>query len=268
MRRSAPPWPRGRRRTSRSGPTAAPPTPVSRCVRAHGTLGAAVTGRLNRMPRRLALAQLDLAGVRARPGASAAAVLGLVVADRATGPVEVAAESVLVTPAGATGPALETEHGCTALPGRVAAVAVMSDGCCWSTGSTTSAGWPRSGPDVDRRPSCGSASRPGSSRPACSRLAVRLAPRPGRPTAVRSTALPARAASGAALGGDDRVRPRGARRRARRHRRTHPQTASSCCAPTPDRRGRRPRCPAGTATPRCAGCGPGSPPARSRPNLS
>ena len=95
---------------------------------AHGALGAAVTLRLNRLPRRLALAHLDLAGVRARPGTPATALLSLQVADRAPAPIEVAAGTVLVTPAGGSGPVLETTHACTALPGAVAAVAVLADG--------------------------------------------------------------------------------------------------------------------------------------------
>jgi predicted phage baseplate assembly protein len=40
----------------------------------------------------------------------------------------VAAGTVLVGPAGGSGPVLETTHACTALPGAVAAVAVLADG--------------------------------------------------------------------------------------------------------------------------------------------
>ena len=62
--RSSPPW---CRRTRRSGPTAAPDDAGLALIRAHGTVAEAVAQRLNRMPRRLALDQLELAGVRPRP---------------------------------------------------------------------------------------------------------------------------------------------------------------------------------------------------------
>lgn len=97
-------------------------------LRVHGTLAEAVTRRLNRVPRRLALTQLELAGVRPRPASSATAVLGIRVADGATAPVAVPEGTRFVTPLGAAGPAFETTQAGTALPGAVAAVAVFSDG--------------------------------------------------------------------------------------------------------------------------------------------
>ncbi len=97
-------------------------------VRAHATMAAAVSVRMNRLPRRLALTGIDLAGVRARTGTPAAGLAGLTVADRATAPVGVPAGSVFLTPAGTDGPALETGHDLHALPGKVASVAVLSGG--------------------------------------------------------------------------------------------------------------------------------------------
>jgi predicted phage baseplate assembly protein len=160
-------------------------------VRAHGTLAEVVAKRLNRLPRRLALTQLEVAGVRARPGTSAAALLGVVIADRAPAAVDVAAGTVLVTPAGVSGPALETEHGCTALPGKVAAVAVRADGLLVldrvdDLGALAPFG-------VRCRPPaelwCGIATTVTPGGLLC--LAVRLAARPGRLTAARSTSISA-----------------------------------------------------------------------------
>lgn len=155
-------------------------------VRAHGTLGATVTQRLNRMPRRLAFTQLELAGVRARPGTSAVALLGLTVSDRARAAIGVAAGTVLVTPAGTAGPALETEHGCTALPGSVAAVAVLAEG--WLVLNAVD--------DLRALAPFGRARRPPSELwvgidtavepTGVLSLAVRLASRPGRLAVARS----------------------------------------------------------------------------------
>ncbi len=96
--------------------------------RAHGTVAAAVAQRLNRVPRRLALAQIEVAGVRPRPAGVAEGLVGLALAPRAPGVVDVASGSAFLTAAGAAGVVLETQHGCTAVPGTVAAVAVFSDG--------------------------------------------------------------------------------------------------------------------------------------------
>jgi predicted phage baseplate assembly protein len=97
-------------------------------VRAHGTLGAAVARRLNRLPRRLAITAVGVAGVRARSGTPAAGLAGLVVAERTTAPLAVPDVSVFLTPAGSAGPALETGLGCHALPGTVASVATLDEG--------------------------------------------------------------------------------------------------------------------------------------------
>lgn len=97
-------------------------------VRGHGTVGAAVARRLNRLPRRLALTAVDLAGVRPHSGTPAAGLAGLVVAERATAPLAVPAGSVFLTPAGSAGPALETGLECHALPGAVASVATLNNG--------------------------------------------------------------------------------------------------------------------------------------------
>lgn len=97
-------------------------------LRVHGTLAASVTQRLNRIPRRLALGALDLAGVRARPATSATAILGITAAANAIAPISVPEGTLFVTPLGSAGPAVETTQETTALPGAVAAVAVFSDG--------------------------------------------------------------------------------------------------------------------------------------------
>jgi predicted phage baseplate assembly protein len=97
-------------------------------LRTHGTLAEAVHLRLNRLPRRVALDQLDVAGVRPLPGTAAVATVAVALTDRAPDPVEVPAGTVFTTPAGPAGPVLETVDGCTALPGRVAAVAVQAGG--------------------------------------------------------------------------------------------------------------------------------------------
>jgi predicted phage baseplate assembly protein len=97
-------------------------------LRTHGTLAEAVHLRLNRLPRRVSLDELDLAGIRGLPASPAVATVAIQVADRATDPIEVPAGSVFSTAAGPPAPVLETTDGCTALPGRVAAVAVRGAG--------------------------------------------------------------------------------------------------------------------------------------------
>ncbi len=156
-------------------------------LRVHGTLGAAVTQRLNRMPRRLALSQLELAGVRARSATSATAVLGVTATDNATVPVSVPAGTMFVTPLGSAGPALETTQVTTALPGTVATVAVFSDGL---TVTDTPA-------DLGDLAPFGRTRRPpaqlwwGTATPVAPdgllSFAVRLAPGPGRQTAEASS---------------------------------------------------------------------------------
>jgi predicted phage baseplate assembly protein len=84
--------------------------------------------RLNRIPRRLALNYLQAAGVRALPASPARAVGAIEIADDADVPVGVPEGTVFTTQAGPTGPVLETGHACTALAGRIAAVAVLSGG--------------------------------------------------------------------------------------------------------------------------------------------
>ncbi len=102
-------------------------------VRTYGTVAEAVHLRLNRVPRKLALEHLRAAGVRPLPARSATAGVGVRLAERATAPVEITAGTVFVTPAGATGPALETLAGCTCLPGSVAVVASLAAGWLVST---------------------------------------------------------------------------------------------------------------------------------------
>ena len=160
-------------------------------AKAHGTLGETVAKRLNRLPRRLALTGLDVAGVRARPGTSATALLGVMIADSATAAVDVAEGTVLVTSAGTAGPTLETEHACTALPGRMASVAVLAGGQLVVDEVDDLGGLAPFG--KRRRPPAEMWWGIASSVTPVGRLcvAVRLAPRPGRLTAVRSISKPA-----------------------------------------------------------------------------
>jgi len=97
-------------------------------LRTHGTLAEAVHLRLNRLPRRVSLDQLDLAGVHPLPGSPAGATLAIQLADGLPSPLELPAGTVFVTAAGPDGPVLETADGFTALPGRVAAAAARSSG--------------------------------------------------------------------------------------------------------------------------------------------
>jgi predicted phage baseplate assembly protein len=97
-------------------------------VRVHAVLAVAAHTRLNRIPRRLALNYLQAAGVQALPASPAQALSAIEVADGVDQPLEVAEGSVFTTPAGL---ALETAHGCSALPGRIGAVAVLANG--WLT---------------------------------------------------------------------------------------------------------------------------------------
>jgi predicted phage baseplate assembly protein len=158
-------------------------------VRAHGKLGATVTQRLNRLPRRLALTQLDVAGVRAYPGTPAEALLGVTIADSASAAVGVAEGTVLVTAAGTAGPALETQHDCTALPGRVATVAVLADGMLVVDQVDDLGGLAPFG--KRRRPPAELWWGVATSVMPAGRLcfAVRLAARPGRLTAARSISI-------------------------------------------------------------------------------
>ena len=97
-------------------------------LRVHVTLALAAHHRLNRVPARLALDHVRAAGVRARPPSPARAFAAVQVEEGAEAPVETSAGSVFTSPAGPTGPVLETEHGCSALPGRIGGVAVLADG--------------------------------------------------------------------------------------------------------------------------------------------
>jgi len=94
-------------------------------LKVHSTLAEAVHRRLNRLPRRLALDYLHAAGIRALPGSSAEAIGAIEVADGTPGPLEVPEGSVFGPP---NGPVLETGRGCSALPGKLAAIAVLSEG--------------------------------------------------------------------------------------------------------------------------------------------
>lgn len=97
-------------------------------LRVHATLATEAHRRLNRVPARLALDHLRAAGVRARPPSPALALGAVQVEEGAEAPVETSAGSVFTTSAGPTGPVLETEHGCSALPGRIGGVAVLAGG--------------------------------------------------------------------------------------------------------------------------------------------
>lgn len=97
-------------------------------LRVHGTLAEAVHQRLNRLPRRIWLDGISLAGARAAPAGAAAATLAVQLAERATKSVDIPAGTVFTTPAGPDGPVLEVTVGCTAQPGQVAMVAARADG--------------------------------------------------------------------------------------------------------------------------------------------
>ena len=97
-------------------------------VKVHAALAETVHRRLNRIPRRLAVDYLNAAGLHALAGTPAEAIAAIEVADGAAGPLEVPEGSVFTTAAGS---ALETGRSCSALPGQLAALAVLTDG--WLT---------------------------------------------------------------------------------------------------------------------------------------
>jgi predicted phage baseplate assembly protein len=97
-------------------------------AKVHATLLETAHRRLNRLPRRLALDYLDAAGVRALAGTPALALGAIEVGEGAPGPIEVASGTVFLTQEGPSGPVLETTNGCSALPGRPAALAVLAGG--------------------------------------------------------------------------------------------------------------------------------------------
>jgi predicted phage baseplate assembly protein len=97
-------------------------------VRVYGTVAEAVNVRVNRTPRALALDHLAIAGVRALQARPGRAVLGIEVAERATAPIEVPSGSAFLAPGGPEPVVLETTQRCVALPGKLAAVAVLADG--------------------------------------------------------------------------------------------------------------------------------------------
>lgn len=93
-------------------------------VKVDATLAETVHRRLNRLPQRIALEYLHAAGVRALAGTPAEAMGAIEVADGVAAPLEVPEGSVF---ASASGSVLETKSGCSALPGRLAALAVLAD---------------------------------------------------------------------------------------------------------------------------------------------
>jgi predicted phage baseplate assembly protein len=97
-------------------------------VMAYGTVAESIDVRLNRVPTRLALEHLDLAGVRALQARPAQAILAIEVAPRATAPLVLAAGSPFLVPGGATPVVVETSQTCHAMPGTLASVAVLADG--------------------------------------------------------------------------------------------------------------------------------------------
>ena len=97
-------------------------------VHVYGTVAEAVDLRLNRIPAKLVLEGLDLAGVRALRARPAFAVLAIRVADGAPAPIDVPEGSAFVVPGGPFPVVLETLEGCQALPGRLASVAVLATG--------------------------------------------------------------------------------------------------------------------------------------------
>jgi predicted phage baseplate assembly protein len=94
-------------------------------IKVHVTLAETVHRRLNRLPQRLALGYLRAAGVHALAGTPAEAMGAIEIVDGVAGPVEVPEGSVFSTPSGSV---LETGSGCSSLPGRLAALAVLADG--------------------------------------------------------------------------------------------------------------------------------------------
>lgn len=97
-------------------------------VVAYGTVAESINVRLNRVPRRLTLEHLDLAGVRALQARPAQAILGIEVAPRATAPLSLPAGSAFLVPGAATPIVIETLQSCDAIPGTLASVAVLADG--------------------------------------------------------------------------------------------------------------------------------------------
>jgi len=159
--------------------------------RAHGTMAAAVAQRLNRIPRRLALAQIDIAGVRSRAAGVAEGLVAIVLAPRSPGVVDIAEGSAFLTSAGAAGVVSETQHGCTAVPGTVAAVALFSDGLTVLDDATTLGGLLPFG--RRRRPPAELWWGVASAVPPAGLLtfAVLLTPPPGRATASASITISA-----------------------------------------------------------------------------
>jgi predicted phage baseplate assembly protein len=97
-------------------------------VRTYGTVAEAVNVRVNRVPRKLTLDHLAIAGVRTLQARPAEATLGIEVAQRGNAPIEVPAGSAFLAPGGAVPVVLETLQACVAMPGELASVAVLSDG--------------------------------------------------------------------------------------------------------------------------------------------
>jgi len=97
-------------------------------VRAYGTVAEAVNLRVNRTPRRLALEHLQIAGVRALRARPAQATLGIQARDRAPSPIDLPAGSAFLAPGGDLPVVIETLERCVALPGKLAAVAVLAAG--------------------------------------------------------------------------------------------------------------------------------------------
>lgn len=97
-------------------------------LRTYGTVAEAVNVRVGGVPRRLALDHLELAGVRALASRPAQAVVGIEVAPRATEALDLPAGSAFLAPGGPQPVVVETLQACSALPGRLASVAVLADG--------------------------------------------------------------------------------------------------------------------------------------------
>ena len=160
-------------------------------VRVHATLAVAAHTRLNRIPRRLALDYLRAAGVQPLAASPAKALGAVEVAGGVAAPVEVAEGSVFTTPAGPTGPELETEHGCSALPGHVGSVAVLADGWLTLDRGDDLGGLPPFGPRPKSPAELWLGLETTVAPAGTLTIAVELALPPGRPTASAAATQPA-----------------------------------------------------------------------------
>lgn len=100
----------------------------SALVSTYATVSETVHDRLNRLPERLVLDHLRVAGVAPLPARPANALLVIDADDDAPAPVAVAPGFAFLVAGGADVATLETSHVCHAVPGSIAAVAAFTDG--------------------------------------------------------------------------------------------------------------------------------------------